>query len=73
MENNPVIDILLDTGCWRTLVRQELVTGRRMLGTEVLAIRCAHGDIIEYPLARVQMQIGDKAFIVEDWEQTSQR
>ena len=35
-----------------------------MLG-KVVAVHCAHGDIIEYPLARVQMQIGDKTFTVE--------
>lgn len=64
VEGVPVSDILLDTGCSRTLVRQELVPTEN-LRMDRIAIRCAHGDTIEYPLADVLMEIGDKQFTVE--------
>ena len=53
VEENPVTDILLDTGCLRTLVRRELVPVE-MLDQEV-AIPCAHRDVIEYPLAMADL------------------
>ncbi len=37
-------NILLDTGCLRTLVHQEQVLRGRMLDGEAVAIPCAHGD-----------------------------
>ena len=40
----PVDNILLDTGCSRTLVHQSLVPKEKLLEGEAVAIRCAHGD-----------------------------
>ena len=57
VEGTAVDSILLDTGCSRTLVRQELVPRRKMLDGEAVAIRCAHGDTVLYPLALVQMVV----------------
>ena len=57
VEGTAVDSILLDTGCSRTLVRQELVPRRKMLEGEAVAIRCAHGDTVLYPLALVQMVV----------------
>ena len=52
VEGRRVGGILLDTGCTQTLVRQDLVPEeKRIEGTT--QIRCAHGDIISYPLAEV--------------------
>ena len=53
----PVKDILLDTGSTRTLVKKELAPRNRMVDAEV-AIRCAHGNTIVYPLADVEIKIG---------------
>ena len=39
-------DIMLDTG---TLVKRDLVPGQKLI-----PIRCAHGDIITYPIAKVE-------------------
>ena len=47
-------DILLDTGCSRILVRRDLVN---LLTGEAVAIRCAHGDTVLYPLAQVQLEV----------------
>ena len=57
VEGTAVDNILLDTGCSRTLMRQKLVPRRKMLEGEAVAIRGAHGDIVLYPLALVQMVV----------------
>ena len=57
VEGREVADILLDTGCSRTLVRRDLVNEEKMLEGEEVKIRCAHGDTVLYPLAEVEMKI----------------
>ena len=47
-----------------TLVRRDLVPESKRLDGSV-AIRCAHGDTVEYPLATVDISIGDQKFTVE--------
>ena len=64
VEGTLVSDILLDTGCDRTLVRKELVPVERMVAGEV-PIRCAHGDVHMYPLAELEIEIGGSMFAVE--------
>ena len=56
VEGRPVGGIVLDTGCSRTLVRQDLVPPQKRTGGEV-SIRCAHGDVVSYQLADVEMEI----------------
>ena len=53
VEGTQVKDILLDTGCSRTLVRKDLVSEDSLLAGEAVAIRCAHGDTVLYPLAQI--------------------
>lgn len=65
VEGTAVDNILLDTGCSRTLVRQELVPRRRMLEGEAVAIRCAHGDTVLYPLASVQVVVDGRSMEVK--------
>ena len=57
VEGKPVRDILLDTGCSRTLVRKDLVPKHKLLHGEVVAIRCAHGDTVLYPLVEVELEV----------------
>ena len=64
MEGSPVEQILLDTGCSRTLVQQKLVPACKLIG-ESIAIHCAHGNTVLYPLANVQVTVGDKILDVE--------
>ena len=50
--------IALDTDCSsRTLVRSYLVPQDKVLEGEIVAIRCAHGDTVLYPLALVNLEI----------------
>ena len=57
-------DLLLDTGCSQTLVRQEVVPDEKLTNRQV-SIHCAHGDILEYPVADVRIRICDKEFTVK--------
>ena len=54
-------EILLDTGCSQSLVRREFVLAERILDGEAVAIRCAHGDTILYPMADIRVVIGEKS------------
>ena len=65
VEGQEVGDILLDTGCSRTLVRRDLVPREKILEGEVVAIRCAHGDTVLYPIAQVDVTVGGQCLEVE--------
>ena len=54
----------MDTGCSRTLVRRDLVSEESLLAGEAVAIRCAHGDTVLYPLAQVHMEVEGQAMEV---------
>lgn len=57
VEGKQVNKILLDTECSRTLVHQDLVPEEKFLEGEAVAIRCAHGNTILYPLAQISMEV----------------
>jgi len=65
VEGKAVNNILLDTGCSRTLVHQSLVPREKLLEGEAVAIRCAHGDTVLYPLAQVEMEIDGQSFEIQ--------
>ena len=65
VEGKAIKDILLDTGCSRTMVKRELVPANKFLEGDVVTIRCAHGDVTLYPLAQVNMEIGGVPIKVE--------
>ena len=62
VEGQFVDDIVLDTGCSRTLVRSDLV-GKEKLSSEKLSseksvtVQCEHGDAVEYPVATVKIRM----------------
>ena len=51
VEGSEVTDILLDTGCSRTMVKHSLVPEERSLEGQAVTIQCAHSDVALYPLA----------------------
>ena len=57
-------DLLLDTGCSKTIVRRDLVGEEQWLGGESTIIQCAHGDAIAYPLAAIELEIQGKSVLV---------
>ena len=64
VEGRAVDNILLDTGCSRTLVHQEWVPRDRMLDREAVAIHCAHGDTVLYLVALLQVVVGTRTMEV---------
>ena len=60
VEGKQADNILLDTGCGRSMVRQDLVPEEKILEGEAVAIRCAHGDTVLYPLAQVKVTVDDQ-------------
>eukprot|EP00731_Ephydatia_muelleri_P013996 Em0007g1306a len=65
LEGKHVKDILLDTGCSKTLVRQELVPEGKMLPGKTTTIHCVHGDIVLYPVARLNLEVEGVPVAVE--------
>lgn len=65
VEGRRVSDILLDTGCSRTLINQELVPESKLKDGGAVAIRCAHGDTVLYPLADVTLEVEGRQIVVE--------
>ena len=65
VEGRYVTDILLDTGCSRTLVHRDLVAPGSMLEGEAVTIRCAHGDVVLYALAEVGVEVDGKVIKVD--------
>ena len=57
VEGKDVADIVLDTGCSRTMVRRDLVREEKHLDGEAVTVRCAHGDTVLYPLAEVEIEL----------------
>ena len=58
------VDIVLDTGCARTMVRKDLVKPSKITDRQV-SIHCAHGSSVAYPLAKVKIAVGDSSYEVE--------
>ena len=58
-----VQDILVDTGAARTMVHSGLVADEKLVeqGAHIF-IRCAHGDLADYPVARVTITVGGKSY-----------
>ena len=65
VEGQMVEDIVLDTGCSKTLIHHALVPRKKMLQGEAVTIRCAHGDNALYPLAMVDLVVDGVPLTVE--------
>ena len=46
VEGIHVEQIVLDTGCSRTMVRCDLVPGHKLIEGDAVTIRCAHSDTV---------------------------
>ena len=59
-----VDDLLVDTGCSKTIVQKDLVGEEQWLEGESIIIQCAHGDAFAYPLAVIKLEIQGKPVLV---------
>ena len=60
-----VADIVLDTGASKTVIRRDLVPTHKLLSDKFICIKCAHGDTVRYPLARVNIEIEAAKYCLE--------
>ena len=65
VEGRAVDNILLDAGCSRTLVHRKFVSEGKLQAGEAVAIRCAHGDTVLYPLAKISLEVEGRPIEVE--------
>ena len=69
VEDQLVNDIVLDNGCSRTLVRSDPVRsdplGEKKFEEETITVQCAHGDVVTYPLAKVELEVKGRALTVK--------
>ena len=65
VEGQKVMNILLDTGCSRTMINERWVPQERRLEEKMVSARCAHGDTELYPLADIRMKVGGIPIQVE--------
>jgi len=65
VEGQFVNDIVLATGCSRTLVRSDLVIKNRLNGEKSVVVQCAHGDTVGYPVARIEIRVRGQRVTVE--------
>ena len=56
--NGRPVQMLVDTGCDRTMVSAKLVKTSRVDKGCKVPVLCAHGDTVFYPTARVKLQTG---------------
>ena len=57
VEGRLVDDVVLDTGCACTMVRRDLVPREKLVAGATIRLRCAHGDVVTYPLAAVKIEM----------------
>ena len=57
-------EMLLDTRSARTLVRRELMPEDKVLAGKVVAVRCAHGEIVRYPLAELEVTVDGRKIAI---------
>ena len=65
VEGIHVDQIVLDTGCSRTMVRRDLVPENKFIEGDAVTIRCAHGDTVLYPVAQLELQVDGVPVCVE--------
>ena len=56
LDGNPV-QMLIDTGCDRTMVSEELVDPSKINWTKTAQVLCLHGHAESYPTAKVKLRI----------------
>ena len=64
VEGTEVPNILLDTGCSTTLIRNNLVPTGKLL-QEWIEITCAHGDTKKYQLAEISVEVDGKTHVLK--------
>ena len=65
MEGISVDQIVLDTGCLQTMVRQYFVPESKIIEIEAVTTRCARGDTVLYSVAQLELEVDRLPLCVE--------
>ena len=56
---------MLDTGCSQSMVHKDLVPQDKIVEGDAVTIRCAHGDTVLYPLAKIELEVDRQPISIE--------
>ena len=59
-----VTELLLDTGCSKTMIDASLVPVEKFNEEKRISMQCAHGDMKQYPIAVVEIEVNGKTYSV---------
>ena len=59
------VEVLLDTGRARTVVRKELVPEGKVFEGKTVVVRGVHGGSVRYPLAELEITVGGRTMVVK--------
>ena len=59
-----VTELLLDTGCSKTMIDASLVPVEKVNEGKRISMQCAHGDMKQYPIAVVESEVNGKMYSV---------
>ena len=59
------VELLLDTGCSKSLIDASLVPPEKIQQGECVSMQCAHGDWKSYPTAIVDVDVGGKTYTLK--------
>ena len=59
------VELLLDTGCSKSLIDASLVPPEKIQQGECVSMQCAHGDWKSYPTAIVDVEVGGKTYTLK--------
>ena len=59
------VELLLDTGCSKSLIDASLVPPEKIHQGENVTMQCAHGDIKTYPTASVEVEVDGKIYTLK--------
>ena len=65
VEGRSVERVVLDTGCSQSMVHKNLVSQDKIVEGDAVTIRCAHGDKVLYPLAKIELEVDGQPISIE--------
>ena len=57
--------VVLDTGCSQTMVHKDLVPQDKIAEGDAVTTRCAHGDMVLYPLVEIELKVDGHPISIE--------
>ena len=65
VEGRSVERVVLDIGCSQSMVHKDLVPQDKIVEGDSVAIRCAHRDMVLYPLTKIELEVDGQPISIE--------